>query len=55
MDGIIGAQNVIGIFLSIIEGAEVIVNSMDVDVWEAKYKRTGAFTDGVGSYNWLCL
>ena len=34
-------------FLSIIEGTEVIVNSIDYDVLEAGDERTGALIDGV--------
>ena len=53
MDGIFGTQN--GFFLSLTEGTEVIVNSIDDDVWEAKYKRTGALIDGLGSWYGLCF
>ena len=42
-------------FLSLTEGTEVIVNSIDDYVWEAKYKITGALIDGVESWYWLCL
>ena len=35
MDGILGTQNRIGLFLSITEETEVIVNSIGDDVWEA--------------------
>ena len=42
-------------FLSLTEGTEVIVNSIDDDVWEAKYERTGALIDGFDSWDWLCL
>ena len=37
------------------EGTEVIVNSIDDDVWEAKDKRRGALIDGVESWDWPCL
>ena len=42
-------------FLSITEGTEVIANSVDDDVWEAEYKRTGALIYGVKSWDWLCF
>ena len=50
MDGIFGTQNRI-VFLFVIEGTEVIFNSMDDDVREAKDKRTGALIDGVESWH----
>ena len=36
-------------FLSITEGTEVIVVSIDDDVWEAEYERTDALIDRVES------
>ena len=42
-------------FLSLTEGTEFIVNSVDDDVLKAKYKITGALNDGVGIWYWLCL
>ena len=42
-------------FLSITEGTEVIVNSIDDDVWEANDKITGVFIDGFECWDWLCL
>ena len=42
-------------FLSLTEGTEVIVNSIDNDVWESKDKRTGVFNDGAEIWDWLCL
>ena len=43
------------VFLFIIEGTEVIFNSMDDDVWESEDKITDALIDGVESWDWLCL
>ena len=37
-------------FLSLIQGTKVIVNSVNDDVREAKYKITGALIDGVESW-----
>ena len=34
-------------FLSLTEGTEVVVNSIENDVWEAKYEITGALNDRV--------
>ena len=42
-------------FLSLTEGTEVVVNSIEDDVWEAKYEITGSFNDGVESCYLLCL
>ena len=36
-------------FLSLIEGTDVVVNSIDDDVWEAEYEMTGALNDKVES------
>ena len=55
MDGIFGTQNRICLFLSITEETEVIVNSIDDDVWEFEYEITGVLIDGVESWDWLCL
>ena len=38
-------------FLSIIEETEVIVNSMEDDVLEAEYERTGSLIDGFDSWD----
>ena len=43
------------VFLSLTEGTEVIVNSMDDGVLEAKDKRTGALIDGFESWCLPCL
>ena len=51
MDGIFVRQNIIVFFLSITEGTEVIVNSIYNDVLESKYEITGAFIDGVDSWD----
>ena len=48
MDGIYGTQNRIG-FFSITEGTEVIVNSIDDDVWNAEYVKTRALIKGIES------
>ena len=42
-------------FLSLIEGIEVVVNSIEDGVWEAKDEITGALNDKVESWVWLCL
>ena len=49
-----GTQNRI-VFFSITDGTEVIINSINDDVWDAEDERTGAFIDGVESLGWLCL
>ena len=41
--------------MSLTEGIEFIVNSVDDDVLKAKYKITGALNNGVGIWYWLCL
>ena len=55
MDGILGTKNGIGFFLSISEETEVIVNLIEVDVWESEDDTTGSFIDGFESWYWLCL
>ena len=55
MDGICGTQNRIGLFLSLSEMKQVIVNSRYDYVWEAKDKRTGALIDILDSSDWLCF
>ena len=42
-------------FLSLTERTEVVINSIDDDVWEAKDERTGALVDGVDSWDWIFL
>ena len=42
-------------FLSIKEGTEVIVNSIDDYVWESKDKIKGALIDRVESWEWIFL
>ena len=42
-------------FLALTEMTEVIVNSIDDGVWEAKDEKTGALIDGFESWDWLCL
>ena len=43
------------LFLSLTEGADVVVNSISGDVWEAEDEQTGALNDGFESWYWLCL
>ena len=43
------------VFFSITEGTEVVVNSIDDDVLEAKYEIAGALIDGVESWDLLCF
>ena len=43
------------VFFSIAEETEVIVNSMEEDVWGAEYERKGLLFNGVGSWYLLCL
>ena len=50
MDGILGIQNVIGLFFSITEDTEVIVNLMDDDVLEAEDEITCPLVDVVESW-----
>ena len=38
-------------FLSLTEGTDVVVNSMDGDVWEAEDEQTGALNDEVESWD----
>ena len=42
-------------YLYLTEGTEVIFNSIDDDVWAAKYERTGALIYEVESWDWICL
>ena len=42
-------------FLSLTEGTDVVVNSIDDSVWEAEYEQTGDLNDIVESWDWLCL
>ena len=42
-------------FLSLTEGIDVVVDSIFDDVWEAEDELTGALSDGVKSWDWLCL
>ena len=42
-------------FLSITEGTEVIFNSIDDDVWEAKDEITGALIERFEIWDWLCF
>ena len=46
VDGISGTQNGFFQLLSLTEGTEVVVNSIEDDVWESKDERTGALNDG---------
>ena len=42
-------------FISLSEGTEVVVNSIEDDFWEAKYEQTAALNDKVEIWDWLCL
>ena len=42
-------------FLSLTEGTEVIVDSINDDVWEDKDKIADALIDLVESWYWICL
>ena len=42
-------------FLSLLEGTEVVFNSIDDDVWEYEYEKMGALNDGVDIWDWPCL
>ena len=42
-------------FLSIIKVTEVIIDSIDDDVWETEDEITVALIDRVDSWNWPCL
>ena len=41
--------------LSVAEGTDVVVNSIAQDVWDSEDELTGAFSDEVESWDWLCL
>ena len=55
MDVILGTQHGIVLFLSLIEGTEVIVNSIYYNFWEAKDKITSALIYIFESWDCLCL
>ena len=42
-----GTKNDFFCFLSLAEGTEIVVNLIDIDVWEGKYEHRGAFSDEV--------
>ena len=42
-------------FVSITEDTEIIVDSIDDDVEEDEFGRTGTLIDGVESWDWLCF
>ena len=44
-------KNSCSAFLCLIEGTDVVVNSIDDDVWEYEDERTGALNDGVESWD----
>ena len=41
--------------LSVTEETEVIVSSIEDDVWKAEDEKIGSFIDGFESWDWLCL
>ena len=41
--------------MSVAEGTEVVVDSIAEDVWGSEDKLTGALSDEVESWDWLCL
>ena len=41
--------------MSVIEGADVVVNEIPDDVWGSEDELTGTFSDKVESCDWLCL
>ena len=41
--------------LSLTEGTDVVVNSVDEDVWGSEDEITGTLSDGVESWYWLCF
>ena len=43
------------LFFYITEGTDIIVDSINDDVWEDEYKRTGDFIDIDESLDWICL
>ena len=42
-------------FLSIIEENEIIVNSIEYDVWEYEYEILGSLIDQVEQWDWPCF
>ena len=42
-------------FFSVIEGIDVVVNSIADDVWGYKDELTGVLSEKVESWYWLCL
>ena len=41
--------------MSLTEGTEIVVDSLDDDVWEAEYEQTGALNDKFESWDWPSL
>ena len=41
--------------MSVAEGTDVVVNSITEYVWESEYELTGALSDEVEIWDWLCL
>ena len=41
--------------MSVIEGADVVVNAIPDDVWGSEDELTGTLSDKVESCDWLCL
>ena len=41
--------------MSVAEGTEIVVNSIADDVWNYEDELTGALSDEVESWDWLCL
>ena len=49
LDGILGIKNRIVLIFSVIEGTDVVVNSIAGDVWVSEDELTGALSDEVDS------
>ena len=47
LDGILGTQNIIVLIFSLIEGTDVVVDSIADDVWESEDKLTITLSDKV--------
>ena len=41
--------------MSVAEGTDVAVNSIEEDVWDSEDELTGALSDEIQSLDWLCL
>ena len=55
LDGILEIQNIIVLCFYVSEGTDVVVNSIAKDVLYSENELTGALSDKIESWDWLCL